>query len=219
MQHCSGSGGIRGLDDPQFAFPRDALVRFVHAFYAVFKFTAALGHFLYDFIRAAGGIATDRRGDLYELTDVKFVCWHGGALQTKAQSNVPRKNNAMRRVCKSVTGWGSKSPRLKVGGSAGRAYLDYVLGGCTPRGAPFTVLYGNLTSLFAVWLPNALIVPNDPSVLRFRRLWPFLLTSTQARKISLGENGRRGEAPKCIYSRAALLEQLGYCWRPFELSP
>ena len=57
---------------------------------------------------------------------------------------------------------------------------------------------------------------NDPFVPRFPRLWPFLLTNTPARKISLGENGRRGEAPKCIYPHAALLEHVGYSGHPFE---
>src|SRR5713226_1188400 len=37
------------------------------------------------------------------------------------------------------------------------------------------------------------------------------LTSKQARKISLDENGYRGEAPTCIYPHAALLEHGGYC--------
>jgi hypothetical protein len=49
----------------------------VHAFYPVFKFTVALGQFLYDFIRAARDIATDCGSKLYALTDVKFVGWHG----------------------------------------------------------------------------------------------------------------------------------------------
>jgi hypothetical protein len=81
----------QGLHAAQFAFPRDALMRLVHAFYPVFQFTTALGQFLCDFIRAAWDIATDCGDELYELTDVKFVGQHG-TLQHKARSNVPWKN-------------------------------------------------------------------------------------------------------------------------------
>ena len=72
------------------------------------------------------------------------------------------------------------------------------------------------TSLSAAELPNAPSGPNDPSVLRFRRLWPLLLNCTPARKILPRENGHRGEAPKCIYPHAALLEHVGYSGHPFE---
>jgi hypothetical protein len=73
-----------------------------------------------------------------------------------------------------------------------------------------------ITSLSAVELQNVLIGPNEPSVLRCRRLWPLLLTRKQVRKTSPGDRGHRGEAPTCIYRRAAQLERLGSCWRPFS---
>jgi len=53
-------------------------VRLVDTFYPVFKFPVALSQFFCDFIGAARDIAADRGGELYELTDVKFVGWHGG---------------------------------------------------------------------------------------------------------------------------------------------
>jgi len=37
VRNCSRSGGISGLHAPQLAFPHDTLVRFVHAFYRLFK--------------------------------------------------------------------------------------------------------------------------------------------------------------------------------------
>jgi DNA-binding transcriptional LysR family regulator len=89
---------------------------------------------------------------------------------------------------------------ISFGLYASRAYRDELKAGQTP-------IYHR---------SNVPIGPNDPSVLRFRRLWPLLLTDIQVRKTSPGENGHRGEAPTCIYPRAALLERLGYCWRPFE---
>ena len=64
--------------------------------------------------------------------------------------------------------------------------------------------------------PHVPIGPNDPSVLRVRRLWLFLLTSRQARRISPAENGRRGEAPTCIYRHVVVLEHVGYHRRPSE---
>jgi hypothetical protein len=73
MQHCSRPGGVSRLHASQFAFPHDTFVRLVHALYSVFKFTAALGQFLCDFIRAAWDIATDCGSELHKLTDVKFV--------------------------------------------------------------------------------------------------------------------------------------------------
>jgi hypothetical protein len=83
MRPCSKSGGVGRLRASQLAFPYDALVRLVHALYAVFKFTAALGQFLYDFIRAAGDITADGGSEPHKLTDVKFVGWHGGAFQRR----------------------------------------------------------------------------------------------------------------------------------------
>jgi hypothetical protein len=73
MQTCSRSGGVSRLHASQLAFAHDALVRFIHAFYPIFKFTAALGQLLCDFIRAAWNMATDCGGELYELPDPKFV--------------------------------------------------------------------------------------------------------------------------------------------------
>jgi hypothetical protein len=61
----------------QLAFPHDTLVPLVPAFYPIFKLATVLGQFLYDFVGAAGDIATDRGDELYELADVKFVGWHG----------------------------------------------------------------------------------------------------------------------------------------------
>src|SRR5712692_5587525 len=83
MHNVRRSGEVSGLLALQFAFPRDALVRLVHAFYPIFKFTAALGQLLCDFIRTARDIATDCGGKLYELTNVKFVGQHG-TLQRKS---------------------------------------------------------------------------------------------------------------------------------------
>jgi hypothetical protein len=77
------NAGVSRLYALQLAFPHDTFVRLVHAFYAVFKFTAALGQFLCDFIRTAWDIATDCGGELYELTDVKFAGQHG-TLQHKS---------------------------------------------------------------------------------------------------------------------------------------
>jgi hypothetical protein len=85
MQTRSRSGGLSKLHGLQLAFPHDTLVEFAHALYPIFKLTAALGQFLFDFIRAAWDIATNCGGKLYELANVKFVGWHGGALQRKAQ--------------------------------------------------------------------------------------------------------------------------------------
>jgi hypothetical protein len=76
MQTCGRPGGVSRLHASQLAFPHDALVRFIHALYPIFKFTAAFGQLLCDFIRAARDIATDCGGELYELTDTKFVGWH-----------------------------------------------------------------------------------------------------------------------------------------------
>jgi hypothetical protein len=83
-----------GLDAAQFAFARNALVRLVHIFYPVFKFTVALRQFFYDFIRAAWDIATDCGGELYELTDVKFVGQHGtlqhkGGIECTTDKSLP----------------------------------------------------------------------------------------------------------------------------------
>jgi hypothetical protein len=48
-------------------------VWFIHPFYPIFKFTAALGQFLRNSLRVALNIATDCGGELYELTEAKFV--------------------------------------------------------------------------------------------------------------------------------------------------
>jgi hypothetical protein len=48
-------------------------VWFIHPFYPIFKFTAALGQFLRNSLRAALNIATDCGGELYELTEARFV--------------------------------------------------------------------------------------------------------------------------------------------------
>ena len=52
----------------------------VHAFYPIFKLAAVLGQLLCDLVRAAGNIATNCGGELYELTDPKFVAWYGGSI-------------------------------------------------------------------------------------------------------------------------------------------
>jgi hypothetical protein len=43
MQNCSGSVEVSRLHALQLAFPRDAFVRLVHAFYPIFKLAAELG--------------------------------------------------------------------------------------------------------------------------------------------------------------------------------
>jgi hypothetical protein len=43
----------------QLAFPRHALVRFVHAFYSIFEFAADVRQLFRDFIRTARDIAVD----------------------------------------------------------------------------------------------------------------------------------------------------------------
>ena len=99
MQNRGRSGGVSKLHGLQLAFPHDTLVQFVHALYPVFKLTAALGQFLCDFIRAAWDIATDCWGELYELTDPKFVGQHG-TLQHKSRIECTMDNAGMRRSCK-----------------------------------------------------------------------------------------------------------------------
>jgi hypothetical protein len=78
----TGRKGSR-LYASQLAFPHEALVRFVHAFYSIFEFTAALRQSLFDFIRAARSIAAPCGVELYALTNAKFVGQHG-TLQRKS---------------------------------------------------------------------------------------------------------------------------------------
>ena len=47
----------------------------VYAFYPIFKLAAVLGQLLCDLLSA-----TNCGGELYELTDPKFVAWHGGSI-------------------------------------------------------------------------------------------------------------------------------------------
>src|SRR5256885_14968978 len=69
-------------------------------------------------------------------------------------------------------------------------------------------------------MPNVPSGPDDPSALRLRPPGRLLLRRTQARKTLPGENGRRGEAPRYIYRRAAPLEQSGSRRCPFDdMSP
>jgi hypothetical protein len=82
LRNCSRSAAVRRLYALQLAFPHNTLVPLVHAFYPIFKLAAVLGQFLYDFIRAAGDVATDGGDELYELADVKFVGWHGGSVSS-----------------------------------------------------------------------------------------------------------------------------------------
>jgi len=70
-----------------------------------------------------------------------------------------------------------------------------------------------ITSLLALYPAIVPSAPNDQFVLRFQMPWPPLLKNKQARKISLVEIRRVGEAPKYICSRASRFELLGR--RPF----
>jgi hypothetical protein len=72
----------------RIAFPRNTFVWLVHAFYPILEFAAAFGEFLCDYIRTAWDIAADCWFELDELTDVKFVGWHGESVQRKAGTNV-----------------------------------------------------------------------------------------------------------------------------------
>jgi hypothetical protein len=73
-----------GLHASQLAFPHDPLVRFVRALYSIFEFAAPVRQALGDLIRTARDVTTDSRPELYDLTDVKFAGWHGGAFQRKS---------------------------------------------------------------------------------------------------------------------------------------
>jgi hypothetical protein len=106
----------------QLTFPHDPLAPFVHAFYPIFKLTTALGQLFCDFVGAAGGIATDRGDELYELADVKFVGWHGGDPNVRQIECITEKR-CQATDLQSGEGVESESPDRKIG-SARRACLE-----------------------------------------------------------------------------------------------
>ncbi len=57
----------------EFAFPRDALVHFVHALDAIFELTVVLGELLGHRVDAARYVATEREPDGHNLTDLEFM--------------------------------------------------------------------------------------------------------------------------------------------------
>jgi hypothetical protein len=58
----------------QLAFPRDALMRFIHALDVVFEFATSFGELFNDLIGAARYIPTRPKND--NLTDMEFVGGH-----------------------------------------------------------------------------------------------------------------------------------------------
>ena len=83
MQYYTRSDWVSRLHTSQFALPRDALVRLVHALYPIFKFTGPLGQLFCYFKRATRDVAANCGFELDELTDVKFGGWHGEASNVK----------------------------------------------------------------------------------------------------------------------------------------
>jgi hypothetical protein len=67
----------------------------------------------------AENIATDCGGELYELTDPKFVGQHGGSVSSVKANRMYRKTGAGRRICKMVKGGEARAPDRKIRGSAG----------------------------------------------------------------------------------------------------
>jgi hypothetical protein len=62
----------------QLAFPRNALMHFLHALDAIFEFALVLGKLLYHNVDAARYVATERGPDGHNLTDLEFMRGHGG---------------------------------------------------------------------------------------------------------------------------------------------
>jgi hypothetical protein len=133
LRNCSRSGGVSRLHALQLAFPDYTLVRLVHAFYPIFKLAAALGQLLCDFVRAAGDVATDCGGELYKLTDPKFVGQHG-TLQRKARFNATGKTRIAVGFAKWRGAGEARAPDRRIRGSAGRACLDLRIGGISSQG-------------------------------------------------------------------------------------
>src|SRR6516165_1866652 len=75
----------RGRDGPartglclsEFAFPRDALVHFIHALDAIFELAAVLRELLGHCVHAARYVATERGLDGHNLTDSELMGSHG----------------------------------------------------------------------------------------------------------------------------------------------
>jgi hypothetical protein len=60
----------------QFAFARDTLVQFVHAFDAIFELATVLWELFGYFVDAAWYVATERGSDGHSLPDVEFMGVH-----------------------------------------------------------------------------------------------------------------------------------------------
>jgi hypothetical protein len=60
----------------QFAFARDTLVQFVHAFNAIFELATVLWELFGYFVGAAWYVATERGSDGHRLPDVEFMGVH-----------------------------------------------------------------------------------------------------------------------------------------------